>query len=143
MAYNDTRISGVNGAIYLGGLKGSGGTKVTAKTRWTLSQSRDYFDASAFGDSNRRWLAGLRDTQGTYEGILDVSGDKLFDAAALGAQFIALYADDNSGASSQGLYLIAHGSGFLDAQVDCSLNDVVKITGQFRASANWTFFTGS
>jgi hypothetical protein len=143
MAYNDVRLSGLNGAIYLGGLKGSGGTRVTAKTRWTLSLSRDYYDGSAFGDSNRRWFAGLRDTQGTYEGLLDVSGDKLFDAAGLGPQVIALYADDNTGASSIGLYLVAHGSGFLDAQVDCSLNDVVKITGQFRASGNWTFFTGS
>lgn len=143
MPYNDVRLSGVNGAIYLGGPVGGGGNKVTAKTRWTLSLSRDYYDGSAFGDTNRRWFAGLRDTQGTYEGLLDVSGDRLFNAAALGAQLIYLYADDNTGPSSQAVYLVANGSGFLDAQVDCSLNDVVKITGQFRASGNWTFFTGS
>jgi hypothetical protein len=36
---------------------------------------------------------------------------------------------------------VAHGSGFLDASVSCSLTDMIKMSGQFRASANWTFFS--
>jgi hypothetical protein len=56
---------------------------------------------------------------------------------------IYLYADDNTGASSIGLYEVAHGSGFLDATVNCNLNDVVKVTGNFRASSNWEIFDGT
>lgn len=136
----DTRMSGINGGIALGGALPSPGTLVAAKTQWNFSTSRDFYDASAFGDSNKHWFAGLRDAQGTYSGLLDLSGDLLLNAAALGAQLLYLYGDTNQGASSVGLYEVAHGSGFLDATVDVSLNDVNKINGAFRASANWSIF---
>ena len=139
----DTRLSGLNGAIAIGGALPSPGTLVAAKTQWTFSNQRDFFDGSAFGDTNKRWFAGLRDAQGTYNGMLDVSGDLLLNAAALGAQLLYLSADSNEGGSSIGLYEVAHGSGFLDATVDCSLSDMVKINGAFRASQNWSIFTGA
>jgi len=139
-ANDDIRLSGINGAIVIGGALPTPGTLVAAKTGWTFSNSRDFFDASAFSDTNKRWFPGLRDAQGTYEGLLDVSGDLLFTAAGQGAQLLYLYADSNQGASSVALYEVAHGSGFLDATVNTSLNDMVKVTGQFRASANWTIF---
>lgn len=140
VANSDVRLSGLNGAIAIGGALPSPGILVAAKTEWTFSRSRDFFDGSAFGDGNKRWFAGLPDAQGTYAGNLDLSGDTLFTAASLGAQLLYLYADSNLGASSVALYEVAHGSGFLDATVNCSLNDMVKITGAFRASANWTLF---
>jgi hypothetical protein len=141
-ANSDDRRSGLNGAIVLGGALPSPGTMVAAKTQFTFSNQRDFFDGSAFGDSNKRWFPGLRDAQGTYNGMFDNSGDLLFNAAALGAQLIYLYTDSNEGASSISLVEVAHGSGYLDATVDCNLNDMVKISGQFRAAANWTIFTG-
>ena len=139
MANSDIRLSGLNGGIVLGGSISGGGTLVAAKTEFTISNERDFYDASAFGDTNRRWFPGLRNAQGTYNGLLDVSGDRLFDAAGLGAQLIYLYADTNTGASSVALYEVAHGSGFLDATATISLNDVCKVNGNFRAAANWTF----
>jgi hypothetical protein len=142
-AKSDTRLSGLNGAIAIGGALPSPGTLVAAKTEWTFSNQRDFFDGSAFGDTNKRWFAGLRDAQGTYSGLLDVSGDLLLNAAGLGAQLLYLYADSNLGGSSVALYEVAHGSGFLDATVNCNLNDMVKVSGQFRAAANWTIFTGA
>lgn len=141
MANTDIRAAGINGGIVLNNPIGSGGTLVAAKTQFTLSASRDFFDGSAFADTNKRWFAGLRDAQGTYAGLLDLSGDLLFEAAALGAQLLYLYADTGTGASSLpgAPYLTAHGSGFIDASVDVSLNDMCKVTGAFRAAANWTF----
>ena len=117
------------------------GTLVAAKTQFTLSNTRDFFDGSAFSDTNKRWFPGLRDAQGTYAGLLDLSGDLLVQAAALGAQLIYLYSDTGEGASSlaSAPHEVAHGSGFLDATVDVNLNDMCKVTGAFRASANWTF----
>lgn len=141
VANSDTRLSGLNGAIAIGGALPSPGVVVAGKTAWTFSSQRDFFDGSAFSDANKRWFPGLRDAQGTYEGVLDVSGDLLFSAAALGKQLLYLYADSNLGASSVALYEVAHGSGFLDATVSCNHNDMVKVTGQFRAAANWTTFS--
>lgn len=141
VANSDVRLSGLNGAISIGGALPSPGILVAAKTEWTFSRTRDFFDGSAFGDGNKRWFPGLPDAQGTYAGNLDLSGDRLFTAAALGPQLLYLYADSNQGASSVALYEVAHGSGYLDATVNCSINDMVKITGAFRASANWTLFS--
>lgn len=114
---------------------------MAAKTQFTLANTRDFFDGSAFGDTNKHWFPGLRDAQGTYAGLLDLSGDLLVEAAALGAQLLYLYSDTGTGASSLvgAPYEVAHGSGFLDATVDISLNDMCKVSGAFRASANWTF----
>jgi hypothetical protein len=142
-ANDDTRLSGLNGGIVIGGPISGAGTLVSAKTEWTFSNQRDFYDGSAFGDGNRRWFPGLRDAQGTYNGLLDLSGDLLLNAAGLGAQLLYLYADTNQGASSLALYEVAHGSGYLDATVNCSLNGMVSVSGNFRASANWAIFSGA
>lgn len=131
MANTNAKLHGKNGAIYLGGDKSSG-TKVAAKTEWTLARNRDYVDATAFGDTNKTYLTGLPNVQGTYAGFLDTSGDLLFSAATSEALAIYLYADDGGTP-----VLVAHGSGFLDANVTANNADAVRITGEFRASNNW------
>ncbi len=140
MANGDIRAAGLAGAIYIGGGISSGGTKVAAKTQFTFAATRAFFDGSAFGDTNLRWFAGLRDAQGTYTGNFDLSGDRLFEAAALGPQLLFLYADDGTSAASLpgAPYGVAHGSGFLDATVDVNLQDMIKVNGAFRAAANWS-----
>jgi len=140
-ANSDLRAAGINGAIVLGGALPSPGVIVAAKTQWTYSSQRDFYDGSAFSDTNKRWFAGLRDAQGTYTGLLDLSGDTLLNAASLGAQLLYLYADSNAGASSIGLHEVAHGSGFLDATVDVNLNGMCAINGAFRAASNWVVFS--
>lgn len=142
-ANDDLRASGINGGIVIGGPISGSGVLVAAKTQFTVSNSRDFFDGSAFGDTNKQWYPGLRDAQGNYNGLLDLSGDLLFTAAGLGAQLLYLYADSGQGGSSLpgAPYEVAHGSGFLDATVDINLNDMCKVSGQFRASANWVFFS--
>ena len=77
MATSGTKLHGKNGAIYLGGAIGSGGTKAATKAEWTLQRNRDYVDATTFGNPNKTYLAGLPNVQGTFAGILDMSGDIL------------------------------------------------------------------
>jgi hypothetical protein len=131
-----TKLHGKNGAIYLGGLKGTG-VKVTTKTEWTLNLSRDYVDATVFGDVNKTYLVGLKDIQGTFAGLLDVSGDYQVNAAGSDAMSIYLYADDRG--SSE--ILIAHGPGLMDASITASVTDAIKTTGNFRAAGAWTVFS--
>ena len=138
MANDGTKLHGKNGAIYLGGAKGSGGVKVATKTEWTLQRNRDYVDATTFGDTNRTYLAGLPNVQGTFAGLLDVSGDLLLNAATSDATQIYLYADD--GVSP---VLIANGPGFIDGSVTASVTDAMRYTGEFRAQGAWTIFSGA
>lgn len=136
-ANSGTKLHGKNGAIYIDGPKGSG-TKVSNKTEWTLNLNRDYVDATVFGDTNKTYLVGLKDISGTYAGLMDTSGDLLVNATDEDTKQIYLYADD--GASP---VLIASGPGLLDASITASNTDAVKVTGNFRASGNWTVFDGA
>jgi hypothetical protein len=136
VANSGTKLHGKNGAIYLGGAKGSGGIKVAAKTEWTLQRNRDYVDATVFGDVNKTYLAGLPNVQGTFAGFLDTSGDLLLSAAVSDSMTIYLYADDDPQSITSEV-LVAHGPGLIDASVNCSNTDGVRITGEFRADGAW------
>ena len=139
MANSNLKLHGKNGAIYLGGPKGSGGIKVASKTDWTLQRNRDYIDATVFGDTNKTYLAGLPNVQGTYTGFLDASGDLLLNAATSDAQQMYLYADDVNVIP----VLVAHGPAFIDASVNTAVADGIKTSGDFRASGPWIIDLGS
>lgn len=133
------KLHGKNGAIYLGGAKGNGGTKVANKVEWTLNLNRDYVDATVFGDVNKTYLVGLKDVQGTFAGLLDVSGDLIVNATNSDAVDIYLYGDDRTSFEK----LIASGPGLMDASITASNTDAIRVTGNFRAAGAWTVFTGA
>lgn len=128
------KFHGKNGAIYLGGPKGTG-VKVTSKTEWTLNLNRDYVDATVFGDTNKTYLVGLKDIQGTFAGLLDLSGDFMVNSASSDSVDIYLYGDDTTNA-----LLVASGPGYIDAAITASNTDAIKTTGNFRASGAWMVF---
>jgi hypothetical protein len=125
----DLRKHGKDGAIYVDG------TKVAAKAEWTISLARDTVEVTSFGDTNKRYVVGLRDISGTYAGFLDNDGDTMLTAAGEDAKLIELYSDDT------GNILVASGSGFIDATINCSNTDAVRINGNFRASSDWSVLT--
>jgi hypothetical protein len=138
MANTGVKLHGKNGAIYLTNSKAGGGTKVAAKTEWALNLNRDYVDATVFGETNKTYLVGLKDIQGTYAGLLDMSGDLLVNVSNSDTVQIYLYADDRGGAND---ILVAFGPGLFDASITASNTDAIKMTGNFRAAGNWTVFT--
>jgi len=136
-ANTNVKLHGKNAAIYLGGAKGSGGVKVASKTDWTLRRNRDYVDATVFGDTNKTYLAGLPNVEGSFAGLMDTSGDLLLNAATSDSTDIYLYADDGGTP-----VLIANGPGLIDGNVTSSSTDAIRFTGEFRASGAWTIFQG-
>jgi hypothetical protein len=141
VANSGTKLHGKNGAIYLGGAKGSGGVKVATKSEWTLQRNRDYVDATVFGDTNKTYLAGLPNIQGSFNGFLDVSGDLLLNAATSDSQTMYLYADDNPNSDTSEV-LVAHGPALIDASVTVGNADGARISGDFRAQGAWTIDLG-
>lgn len=131
------KLHGKGGAIYIGGAKGAGGVRVAAKAEWTLNRSRDYVEATSFGDPNKTYLAGLPDVSGSFGGFLDTSGDLLLNSATSDAQDLYLYASDATLAGTTEI-LVANGPALIDATVTVSTTDAARITGQFRASGAWT-----
>ena len=136
MAQAGTALHGKNGAIYLHGKKGIG-VKLVNKTEWTLNLSRDYVDSTVFGDSNKTYLVGLKDIQGTFAGLLATQGDAQVDATNSDAIDIYLYADDRNGFE----VLVASGPGLMDASITASNTDAIKTSGNFRAAGAWAVFS--
>lgn len=138
MAANEgKKIHGKNGAIYINGPKGTG-VKVAAKSGYTLNLGRDYVDATTFGDKNKTYLTGLKDVSGTWEGLMDVSGDLLVNLTDEDETAIYLYADDRDGFE----ILLASGLGLFDASINASNADAIRCSGNFRAAASWSVLSG-
>ena len=135
-ANDDVRLHGKNGAIYVNGPKGTG-TRVSAKSQWDLNLGRDYVEVTAFGDTNKRYLAGLKDVSGTFNGFLDVSGDIMVNQTNLDDVPIYLYADDRDGSE----ILVASGLGLIDTSISLSNADAARVSGNFRASSDWAVFS--
>lgn len=151
MPNSGLKLHGKNAAIYYaqpGGAKGG----VATKAEWTVNMSRDYVDATVFGDKNKTYLVGLPDIQGTFSGILDVSGDVMVNSTFGQAStttsdtvWLYLYADDQSASK----ILLAHGPALVDSSINASNTDAIRVTGNFRATTwgtgtsatSWTFFT--
>ena len=122
----DGKLHGKNGAFYING------SKVSNKTEWTLSMARDYADVSTFRDANKVYAAGLMDISGTFAGLLDVDGGDLALQSNDGVAYtVALYAEDST-------TLVATGPAFVDASVQVSISDAVRISGNFKAAGAWT-----
>jgi len=137
VAVAGTALHGKNGAIYLHGPKNGGGTKLVNKTEWTLNLNRDYVDSTVFGDTNKTYLVGLKDIQGTFAGLLATAGDAQVNAANSDAIDIYLYGDDRGGFE----LLIASGPGLMDAAITASNTDAIKTSGNFRAAGPWSVFS--
>ena len=135
MANTGVKKHGKNGAIYLGGPKGTG-TKVATKTEWTLNLNRDYVDATVFGDTNKTYLVGLKDVQGSFNGMLDLSGDLIVNSTNSDSELIYLYADDRNSFE----ICVAYGLGLMDASITASNTDAIRVSGNFRAAGAWTVF---
>ena len=132
-----TKLHGKNGAIYFDGPKGGGGAKkVATKTEWTLNLNRDYVDATVFGDTNKTYLTGLKDVQGTFNGLLDVSGDLIVNATDSDNVAVYLYGDDRNSFE----LLLAYGPALIDASITASNTDAIRVSGNFRAGGAWTVF---
>jgi len=136
MAANDgTKLHGKNGAIYVGNPKPTG-DKVAIKSQWDLNLSRDYVEVTTFGDTNKEYLAGLKDISGSFNGLLDVAGDLMVNNTSLDDVPLYLYADDGASA-----VMIAYGPALIDSSITASNTDAVRVSGNFRASGEWTVFS--
>ena len=73
---------------------------IASLTQWSIDFSTDKVDATAFGDTNKQYLAGLPDSSGTFSGFYDDAERSAYAAAidntANNARRFYLYPDTNS-----------------------------------------------
>jgi hypothetical protein len=65
------RIGGRNGRIYLAITSAGTAEPIAFQNKWTLNSAADKIEVTAFGDSNKTYVAGLPDASGAFSGFYD------------------------------------------------------------------------
>jgi hypothetical protein len=127
------RIHGSKGQIKLDPTGGATGVAVGSVNEWTLDQTRDSVEVTCFGDTEKQFVMGLRNNQGTLAGYWDsAASEVLFDVAAgdVAATLTLI-------PSSVEPTFLWKGLAYLDVSVNCPATGAVTISGNWVGSGPW------
>lgn len=125
------RIHGRNGVLYVAVASGGSASEIAYLNKWSIEFSVDDVEVTAFGDTNKTYVAGLPDASGSFGGFYDDASAQLYTAARDGvARKFYLYPNR----STPGQYW--HGNGIFDFSVESGVGDAVTIQGNFKASSD-------
>jgi hypothetical protein len=98
---------------------------------WKGSFKPDYEEVSCFGDTNKVWLPGLMNIDGTFSGFWN-SADLTLWAAAMSPTPGMLQLMPNLTEAA----FFWQGLAYMAADIDCTLK-APKVTGTFKAAGSW------
>lgn len=126
-------LSGRNGQVLYdsGPASPTNPTAIASINAWKLSLKTDYEEVTAFGDTNKVYVPGLRDISGSFSGFWNSAELTLIHATTATTPG-ALRLVPNSTESS----FYFEGLAYLDADIDCSLA-APKLSGTFKAAGPW------
>jgi hypothetical protein len=125
------RIHGRKGRLYVG-LANSGATAepVTFLNQWDIKFETDKEEVTAFGDTNKVYVSGLPDAQGSFAGFYDDTSAQLYTAASDGAaRKFYLYPTTDS----TSVYFF--GTALFDFNVQGEVSGSVKVSGSWAAAS--------
>lgn len=128
------RYHGKKGVLYLSTTGAGTASAVVGISSWSLDMSTDKVDVTALGDSNKTYVQGLKDLQGSFEGFWDDTESKPFTGAD-SASGVKLYLYPSSDAPTKYWY----GPAWLDVSLDTGVTDAVGISGSFVANGAWGY----
>ena len=106
-------------------------TALISLNAWKLSLKTDYEEVSAFLDTNKVYVPGLRDISGTVGGFWNSDSTTLVDASSQATPgFLKL-----SPNTTESSFYFA-GLAYMDVDIDCSLK-APKLSGTFKAAGPW------
>jgi len=120
------------GVIYLSTTGSGTATNVIKLNAWTLNKNTDKIEVTAFGDTNKTYVQGLPDIQGTFAGFWDDTESKPFTAAT-STDGCKIYLYPAANAPSK----FHSGPAWLDVSIDTSVSGAVQISGSFAANGAW------
>jgi hypothetical protein len=107
--------------------------RIASLSKWSLNMATDKVDVTAFGDTNKTYVQGLRDIKGQLSGFWDNADDSLFDGSD-STDGVNLYLYPSSSYTSTYFY----GPAWLDASIDVSVSGAVTVSGDFVANGAWS-----
>lgn len=112
-----------------------GGTAIPVASldTWQIDMTTQLVDVTSFGDTNIQYVQGLPDAKGKLTGFWDDTDTTLMTARTSTAA-VPVYLYPSTDAASK----YAYGVAWVNATVDASVKDAVKISGTWNAGGNWT-----
>jgi hypothetical protein len=111
---------------------GSALVQIISINAWTGSFKNDYEDVTCFGDTNKVYIPGLMNIEGSFDGFWNSAELALF-RAAMSPTPGTLQLMPNTTEPS----FFWQGPAYMGADIDCSL-EAPKVTGEFKAAGAWT-----
>ena len=132
-----TPRAGRNADIKIDTSSGGAGSAVTitSKNKWTLDQSVDTFEVTAFQDPNKSYVVGLPDAKGTLEGFWDSADNNVYNLIGSSvARKIYIYPD---AVNNLATYFFT--TAFFSVKSDGATKDAVDFSLTFVGAgpANW------
>jgi hypothetical protein len=123
------RKHGRNGRLYASITSGGTAEPIAYLNSWDISFEVDNVDVTAFGDTNKVYVAGLPDSSGSFSGFFDSSTAQMYTAATDGvARSFYLYPD-----TGDATYW--YGTALFDFSVSSSVDGAVTISGNWNAAS--------
>jgi hypothetical protein len=126
------RYHGRKGVVYMSTTGTGNATNVIALNAWNIDRSTDKAEATAFGDGNKVYLAGLPDAAGSISGFWDNTETKPF-AGGNSADGVKLYLYPSSDIVTSYFY----GPAWVDPSLTTGVGDVVAISFDWAANGTW------
>jgi hypothetical protein len=118
---------GKNSRILLDGV-------VVKMASFDIDMSQDTVEVTAFGDSNKRYVVGMKSFAATIGGFWDDATDKIFDIIDAGNPVNCYFYPDAVAAPTQYWW----GSAYVDGKVSSGVSAAVAVSGTITAAGNFT-----
>jgi hypothetical protein len=123
------RIAGRQGRLYANLTSAGTAEPVSYLNSWSINFATDKIEVTAFGDTNKTYVAGLPDAAGDFAGFYDDASTQLYTAATDGvARKFYLYPTT----ATSGTYWF--GTAIFDFNVDGTVEGPVSVSGSWSAS---------
>jgi hypothetical protein len=126
-----TRRHGRNGRLYMNLTSGGTAEPVAFLNNWEFNQATDTVEVTAFGDTNKVYVAGLPDASGSVSGFYDDATVQTYTAALDGvARKFYLYPDVSN---NPGQYW--WGTAFFDFSATGGSDSAIELSASFVAAS--------
>lgn len=126
------RYHGRKGRLYMGVANDAATAEPIAYLRsWDISFATDRVEVTAFGDTNRVYVAGLPDASGNYAGYWDSATAQMYTAATDGlARKFYLYMTTDINTEYY------YGTAFFDFSQSQAVDGAVEVSGSWQAASS-------
>lgn len=126
------KYPGRRGAVYMSIVASGAASAIVGLSTWSLDQATDAIEVTAFLDTNKTYLQGLKDVKGSFEGFWDDSETKLF-AGADSADGVKMYLYPSLDRPTSYHY----GPAWVNTSMNTGVADAVKVNANFMANGAW------